>query len=565
MQASTHTGALSMTVKQTSHHLKQAAAFLQKGEWPQAEVILTELSKVLPKYDAIWLLLGTTRAQLGIAQGAEVALKKATELNPGSAEAYNNLGFVIDMQHRPDEAKRCYARAIQIDPLHSNAQYNLALLLQNQQQPDQAQTHYRLAIDANPLYTNALNNLGLLLLEKGQTEEAFTFLERALRFAPNDANIITNAGHALYCLHRFTEAINLHDRALIHAPTLAQAHSNKGLALQAIGDTDLAAAEFRAALSAQPDFAIAKHNLAHLELATEKYTLAWSHYASRPSKRAQRTQEVPNLAKDLSGQTVLIRGEQGLGDELFFLRFVPELLKRGARPLIDCAKPLQSLIQRIPGPSIANPEQAPDSTTLTLLVGDLPYALGYQDGHTLPPPLALTPLPERVNALRAALAAAGPPPYVGLTWRAGTPGFNQLNKSIPLATLQPLLTTTCTWVNLQRNPLPHELAELGRYTGQHVADLSHTNADLEDMLALLSLLDDYIGVSNTNMHLRAALSLPAQVLVPYPPEWRWRLTGAHSPWFPTFNVLRQSLHGDWNPAITACSKTLAQRLHRPAP
>ena len=78
------------------------------------------------------------------------------------------------------------------------------------------------------------------------------------------------------------------------------------------------------------------------------------------------------------------------------------------------------------------------------------------------------------------------------------------------------------------------------------------------MLALLALIDDYIGVSNTNMHLRAAVGKTARVLVPTPPEWRWMAEGQESPWFPGFTVYRQGYDGGWEGAL----EELLRDLHR---
>ena len=80
-------------------------------------------------------------------------------------------------------------------------------------------------------------------------------------------------------------------------------------------------------------------------------------------------------------------------------------------------------------------------------------------------------------------------------------------------------------------------------------DLSALNEDLEAMLALLALIDDYVGVSNTNMHLRAGVGKTARVLVPCPAEWRWMAQGDESPWFPGFKVYRQKTDGNWNEAL----------------
>jgi hypothetical protein len=84
-----------------------------------------------------------------------------------------------------------------------------------------------------------------------------------------------------------------------------------------------------------------------------------------------------------------------------------------------------------------------------------------------------------------------------------------------------------------------------------VHDFSTINEDLEDALAVISSLDRHVGVSNTNMHLAAAAGRTADVLVPFPPEWRWGVESDTSAWFPGFRVHRQRRDGDWSAALAA--------------
>jgi hypothetical protein len=77
------------------------------------------------------------------------------------------------------------------------------------------------------------------------------------------------------------------------------------------------------------------------------------------------------------------------------------------------------------------------------------------------------------------------------------------------------------------------------------------------MAALLSLVDEYVGVSNTNMHLRAGVAKAARVLVPFPPEFRWMNRGDEVPWFPGFTVYRQSSAHEWQPALARLGKDLS--------
>jgi hypothetical protein len=96
--------------------------------------------------------------------------------------------------------------------------------------------------------------------------------------------------------------------------------------------------------------------------------------------------------------------------------------------------------------------------------------------------------------------------------------------------------------------MPGEIEAASHLLDRPLHDFSRMNDDLEDAIALVALLDRHVGVSNTNMHLAAAAGGTADVLVPFPPEWRWRLQG-DSPLFPGFRVHRQTVDGDWGPAL----------------
>jgi hypothetical protein len=226
---------------------------------------------------------------------------------------------------------------------------------------------------------------------------------------------------------------------------------------------------------------------------------------------------------------------------------------------------VQILCGDLPGALVARPcsELAPRTTAVLPAWPDYPALIRVFD----PPPapsLRLPPLPEALNRIRRLLADAGPPPYIGLTWRAGTAARDQLgadwvlSKDIALPALAGALRgASGTLLALQRHPAAGEIETLSKLIGRPVADFCALNDALEDMLALLALIDDYVGVSNTNMHLRAATGRDARVLVPNPAEWRWMQWGRRSPWFPDFDIYRQSLNGDWSAALAQLSRDLA--------
>jgi hypothetical protein len=254
-----------------------------------------------------------------------------------------------------------------------------------------------------------------------------------------------------------------------------------------------------------------------------------------------------------------------LGDELFFLRFAPEARARGAWLGYLASPAIASIVERAAAVDrvLESAEQAGEVDHV-FSVGDLPLVLGTARAETLPPPLPLSVAPQQAGEALARLQALGPGPYLALTWRAGTmpvevPGRRTLFKEVELEALAGALGN---WkgeiVAVQRQPHAGEVDRLSALLQRPVHDFSDLNEELEAMLALLAAVDEYVGVSNTNVYLRAGLGRPARVLVPNPPEWRWAWTGAQSPWFPGFHLYRQAPGQAMDAALAALAADLGK-------
>jgi hypothetical protein len=254
----------------------------------------------------------------------------------------------------------------------------------------------------------------------------------------------------------------------------------------------------------------------------------------------------------------LLLPDQGLGDQLFFLRFAAGLRQRAAHVAFACPAKLLRLLEGNPlVDDLCRGGCAAADFDLALLLGDLPRLL--KDSST-PAPLPIAVEPGRLEAWRERLSALGPAPYLGVTWRAGTRrdaesefaarGEDALYKEIGIETLASAIRGwRGTVLILQRMPMQGESEAFCKALGQSAHDLSAINDDLAEMAALLSLIDEYVGVSNTNVHVRAGVRKVARVLVPFPPEFRWRHEGVSVPWFPGFTLYRQSPSHDWAPAL----------------
>ncbi len=429
-----------------------------------------------------------------------------------------------------------------------------------QHQPQAAIRLFDMALAADPGNAFALHFKGYGLCQLGRFEEGMPLLERAVAAQPRNADFHGNLGIIHYVLGDLARAIPAFERAIALAPGMAEAYSNLAMARRDEGDPERALAAVRRALELNPGLPAARLNYALILLALGRFAQAWPAYAWRPQPAANlrdlgiaaslpHATALPDLTRD---PWITLHGEQGLGDALFFLRYAAALRARGAKlrfwgnarlvPILLRGAIVDDAVSGAPPPGL-------DPARL-VWIGDLPALLHLESEFPEPPRLVVDP--ARVAKMRERLAAVGPAPYVALTWRAGLPrrGKAVLAKEIDPHALGAALTGIgATFVSVQRNPLAGESEALASALGAPLADFSEANADLEDALALLEVVDEYVGVSNTNTHLRASLGRSARVLVPWPPEWRWMRVGDASPWFPGFPLYRATDAGDWGPAL----------------
>jgi Flp pilus assembly protein TadD len=543
--------------------LGAAITLAQQGRAAEAEPLLRKLCALQPQQPLPHFNLGNVLLDLGRADEAESLLRRSLALAPDDAEILLSLGSALHRQSRFNEAIGCYRRCIAMHEAWPAPRLNLVSALIDDGRNGEAETASLELIGLVPQLAQAHRFLGAARGHQGNLLGAAAAYRQAASLPDAQPIDRRSLGGALAECGRLHEAL----RILATVPTQDAEDALSLLQLRSM-----------------------------IDLAHGRFADGWRAYRSRPAFR--RLSEkwaadgiVQQLPDQLEGLHVLVRREQGLGDELFFLRQLPQLRARGARVTVRTSDKIADMIHRTGAADavVADTTGATIHADVQIFCGDLPGALAPRAHSEItampgaptrsmpdhpaliaafdPAPavsLAIPPLPEALLRMRQKLEALGPPPYLGLTWRAGTPAREQLgadwvlNKTITLpalgAALQPARGSLLA---LQRLPAPGEIETLSRAAGRPVADFTAVNDQLEDMLALLALLDDYIGVSNTNMHLRAAVGRSARVLVPNPAEWRWMQWGLHSPWFPDFRIYRQSLNGDWSGALAQLARDLA--------
>lgn len=528
------------------------------GRHDEAIAALSEQVRRQPDSDNAWVQLGRALQHAGRSREAAECYARAIALNPEQSLAYNNLGVMFDRAGDAEEAIRHFELAFAKNPDYLPGLANLVSMLVRAKRYLQAEPYLRQLLARDRQNADGWNGLGLAEHEQQHFEEAEQCYQKALDIKPDHADALTNIGNIRFDMEQYAEAEALFRRAVAADPACLEAWNGLRSVMVRQGRDEEALQAAASLLALKPDHQQTHFYMSWTLLAHASFADGFREYGWRPSRQA--ADSVPNgyvpterLPADLAGKRLLVYRDQGIGDEIFFLRFARQLKERGAWLRYLATPKIASILSRCEALDEVVTDAVPDSSIdYAVNVGDLPFLLGFSDPAETPPPLALQPLPEKLAAMREKLAQLGPAPYCGITWRAGRDKsryigklVRSLSKSMSMEMIAGRLPGEGTVLSLQRQPHDGETNALSALVGRPVHDFSALNEDLESMLALLALLDDYYTVSNANVHLLAGLGRTARVFVPFPPEWRWLVAGEESPWFKGFEILRQNPDGTW--------------------
>ncbi|ASV97220.1 tetratricopeptide repeat protein [Paraburkholderia aromaticivorans] len=475
-----------------------------------------------------------------------------------------------------------------------------------------------LAEDAE--HVGAIHLQGLLALASGNSHDALRWLERAIRIRPEP--ILYNT---LYAIHlklgdfagavrsirqglaiqpdftafHYNLALTLHhlghieDAALGYRRTLelepgnSAAHNNLGRVCADLGAMEEAELHYRRAIELAPANLVARNNLAMALLATGRYDEAWPYFEDRwvsfklaDGRPVPAPVEVPlprwpdqgvRLIQDAreahrSAQNLLVLHEQGFGDSLQFVRYLPLALAHCAQVGYVCPPALrrlyeQSLCSRWPGLVLLDAVPADLSAWHRYIpLMSLPAAFATQVA-TIPAALPYLHADAGLAAVwRARLEALPAPhqPRVGLVWAGGHSGIavDRL-RSLTAAQVAPLLALPhVRWVSLQKTDDPAKLPNAAARA--QLIDWTDDIADFADTAALIDNLDLVISVDTSVAHLAAAMGKPVWLLNRFAGCWRWLYGRDDSPWYPGLRLFTQTRRADWDDLLARVAAALAQ-------
>lgn len=409
------------------------------------------------------------------------------------------------------------------------------------------------AIAIDPANATAHSHHADALCKLGRLSEAETEYRQAIAYDPTLTEAHGGLVHVLHLLNRDDEALAWAESSLSGAKDPAHAHRILGTALVALDRHVEAIEQFRAAQRIDPNDATARNHEGMALLSLGRFREGWERYDARRSASSVDS-TFRNLPQplwqgdaDISGQTILLHAEQGLGDTIQFLRYAPLVAQRGATVWLEVPRPLRRLAASIEGVSgVIIPGDRLPACDLQCPMLNLPMAFGTASDN-IPAQVPYIQADRQLCAVWRQRLGLPTRRRLGIAW-SGNPAHpeNRL-RSIPLAMLHDLL---------HREDCEFHVVQTGHTDAGRMRDHSASLSDFADTAALMTQLDLIISVDSAPAHLAGALGRPIWLLVQFSADWRWLRDRADSPWYPTMRLFRQPRPGDWGSVLAEVNGAL---------
>ena len=529
--------------------LSEAFAALQLGQPDRAERLLQGLLRKTPRHFDALIALGAVRGEQGRFDDAAALFERAAKVRPDNADAHYNLGVALTHRGSTERALDCYRSALRAEPRHLNACNNLAAGLLALDRPGEALVCVQQGLAHHPGDVQLVSKLGTALSDLRRVDEAIDAFRQVVQIRPNDSLSHGNLGLALRKADRHDEAIRSFERAVSFDPRLASHHNHLGLALADCGRLDEALASLRRAVELDPQSAELRENLGLTLLLSGDFEQGWPQYESRHQlerfKSRRPAVDVPMWqGEPLANRSILVYSEQGFGDTIQFVRYVPLLASMGASVTLAVQPRLIPLLS-----SLLN-------SASIVAAGAVHGAFDFQCAllslpHGFRTTLASVPVDVPYLAADEALVARwreriGEDGFkIGISWQ-GSPSYQaDQGRSISLHEFAPLAAIPgVRLISLQKGFGTEQIAAAG-FDVETLDERFDETGAFVDSAALMMALDLVVSSDTSIPHLAGALARPLFIALRRIPDWRWLLDREDCPWYPTARLFRQRSTGDW--------------------
>lgn len=505
-------------------------------------------------------LMGILCLQLGATQEGLSHLERSLKIDENQPQTLSNYAIALEQVGRVEEALTAVDKSIDLRPDYVQAYANRANFLSALDQPEAAlaacDKAFALGANFPAVYANRGNALRTLM----RFEESLADYDVVVQMSPNSAIIHNNRGNVLKDLGRLEEALGEFNKALELDPKFPDAWTCRGNCLRDLCRYEEAIADHDRALALQPDYASAKWNKALVSLLVGDFETGWDLFEARwhgsvLRRFARKLTQPLWQGEDLSGKSILIYAEQGLGDTVQFCRYVPMFAALGARVVFEVQPALKSLMKTLPGAFqlFARGEVLPETDYQCPLMS-LPRAFKTRL-ETIPGETPYLSANPKLVAEWAERLPEKTKPRIGLAWSGKAGQSPDLKRSMPAEYLGPLMDLPVEFHCLQKEIRPADVRVIAKWPiATHQAELE----DFADTAALIAQLDLVIAVDTSVAHVAGALGKPVWLLLPWANEWRWLLDRTDSPWYPGMCLFRQPRRNNWADLIAAAKAGLMQ-------
>ncbi len=532
--------------------LQQAIQAFQGGNFDSADLILKRVLRVDSKNLPALHILGLIKASEANYREAADLLGRAARISPNDASIQYNLAKTLADSGNDQDALGHHKKAVALAPNNPEAWLNYGKTASNLGRYEDALVLYSNALSLRSDYVEAAINKGATLKELKRFDEAIAHYDKALSLKPDYHEAWTNKGVALKELKRFDEAIAHYDKALSLKPDYHEAWTNKGVTLHELKRFDEAIAHYDKALSLKPDYHEASWNKSLSLLLRGDFENGLPLYESRWDSNkiseiiGKNFFDEPTWlgVQSLQGKTILLYGEQGLGDFIQFSRYAKLVSDLGAKVILETPKPLANLMENLVGVShlVIKGEGFPPFDYQCPILS-LPFAF---DTNIYSIPMGNPYLTSRPNEVAEWNLKLGEKrkKRVGLVWSSVSSFKDDAKRSLRLIDfVRALPLEGFEYICLQK-----ELKECDKEFFESYKNIRFFGDELgsfSDTAALIDNLDLVISTCTSVPHLSAALGKETWVLLSHVPDWRWLLDRVDSPWYQSMKLYRQSIIGDW--------------------
>lgn len=512
---------------------------------------------------------------------AENVLKEIILDNPDNAKAQNNLGNFYFKIRNFEEAANYYRKAVESEN-NPDFQYNLALCYLKMDYYESAFQAYNMVLQKIPDHLNSMIGLGIIATkvksfekaekifndlmqqfnnepeiffnlgfcyeEQGKYRLALDFYQKYLDLFPGSMPGEIRSAYVLSKLGKIEEARQLYNKHLSGNDEKELAFIEMGYMKLRSGNVNDALSFFSDALNVKPDSIDLHYGKAHCQLLLGDFKNGWEEYEwriKRPDFPQRTLKKSPLADQDINGKKILVYSEQGLGDAIQFIRYLPLLKAKGAYVIFECSDYLYKIFMDYPGydQRIDNVNVLEEDLDYDYFIPLLSLPFYFKtEVKSIPGGVPYLKVEEEKNEKWQKLIPPSNKLKVGIIW-AGNPKHRaDRERSLPIDKFKPLIDRDDIEIySLQHGPASLQLTDV--YSKVH--DIRQYNNGLPDAAAIISNLDLIITIDTSIAHLAGALGKKVWLLITLSPDWRWMLDRDDTPWYPSIKLYRQSRPYDW--------------------